>query len=179
MVAPVAAYLSHTSRTLQTHNWYHKHCTGKRRFLIELILKQGWIAPIDTVLNSNKNIIYMTAEAAATSRHGAIVIDYSFLSNRNRLNWPKMKCNRLHCQFNHNRRLRSRLNLKSSPYITVRWTSVMVAIFPPLSSFVMAMFQGRLLPRLCALNPDSPTASTAFVANSHFVVASPLVGRQK
>ena len=34
--------------------------------------------------------------------------------DRNRLNWPKMKCdrNRLHCQFNHNRRLLSRLNLE-------------------------------------------------------------------
>ena len=43
------------------------------------------------------------------TRHGVIIIDYSFLSyrNRNRLNRPKMKCNRnrLHCQFNRNRRL--------------------------------------------------------------------------
>ena len=49
------------------------------------------------------------------SRHGVIVIDYIFLSNRNRLNWPKMKCNRLHCQFNRNRRLISRLNLEIFP----------------------------------------------------------------
>jgi len=52
--------------------------------------------------------------SAHSIRHGVIVIDYSFLSNRNRLNWPKMKCdrNRLHCQFNRNRRLLSRLNLE-------------------------------------------------------------------
>ena len=38
-------------------------------------------------------------------------------SNRNRLYWPKMICNRLHCQFNRNRRLRLRLSLDiSSPH---------------------------------------------------------------
>jgi len=42
----------------------------------------------------------------------SITIDHSFFSNRNRLKWPKMKCNRLHCQFNRNRRLISRLNLE-------------------------------------------------------------------
>jgi len=38
------------------------------------------------------------------------------LSDRNRLNWPKIKRNRnrirLHSKFNRNRRLRSRLNLE-------------------------------------------------------------------
>jgi len=54
---------------------------------------------------------------------------------------------------------------KSSPYITVRWTAVLVAGFPPLSPFVMVVFQGMPFARLRALNPDSPAASTAFVAN--------------
>jgi len=67
----------------------------------------------------------------------------------------------------------------SSPDITVRWIVVVVAGFPPLSSFVKVMFQGRLFPHLCAFNPDGPAASTAFVVNSHFVVATPLVRRQK
>jgi len=43
----------------------------------------------------------------------------------------------------------------------------------------MVMFQGRPLDRLCALNPDSPAASTTFVAKSHFVPATLPVGRQK
>ena len=55
----------------------------------------------------------------------------------------------------------------------------MAAGFPPLSSFVMVMFQGRLFARLCGLNPDSPGANTAFLANSRFVPASLPVGRQK
>ena len=55
----------------------------------------------------------------------------------------------------------------------------MVAGFPPLSSFLMVMFQGRLFPHLLALNPDSPAASTTFVANSRFVAASLPGGRQK
>ena len=108
------------------------------------------------------------------TRNGVIVIDYSFLSDRNRLSWPKMKCNRsrLNRQFNRNRRLLSRSNLVISPYyITVRWTAVVVAEFPPLSSFGMVMFQGRLFVRLCGLNPDSSGASTAFGANSSFVPA--------
>ena len=46
-----------------------------------------------------------------------------------------------------------------------------MAEFPPLSSFGMVMFQGRPFARLSALNPDSPAASTAFVANSRFVPA--------
>jgi len=44
-------------------------------------------------------------------------------------------------------------------------------------SFVMVMFQRRPFARLCGLNPDSPTASTAFVANSCFVPANLPVGR--
>jgi len=43
----------------------------------------------------------------------------------------------------------------------------------------MVMFEGRPLARLCALNPDSPAASTAFVANSHFVADTLPVGRHK
>ena len=46
-----------------------------------------------------------------------------------------------------------------------------MAEFPPLSSFVMVMFQGRIFSRLCGLNPDSPGVSTAFLANSRFVPA--------
>ena len=57
--------------------------------------------------------------------------------------------------------------------------AVLVAGFPPVSSFDMVMFQGRLFARLCGLNPESPGASTAFVANSRFVPASRPVGRQK
>jgi len=51
--------------------------------------------------------------------------------------------------------------------------------FPPVSSFVMIMFQGMPLDRLRALNPDRPAESTTFVANSRFVAASLPVGRQK
>jgi len=50
---------------------------------------------------------------------------------------------------------------------------------PPLSQFVMVMFEGRPLARLCPLNPDSPAASTAFVANFGFVPPNLPVGRQK
>jgi len=53
-----------------------------------------------------------------------------------------------------------------------------VVEFPPLSSFVVIMFQGRLFARVGGLKPDSPAASTAFVANSRFVPASFPVGRQ-
>jgi len=35
----------------------------------------------------------------------------------------------------------------------------------------MVVFKGKPFARLCALNPDMPAASTAFVANSHFVPA--------
>jgi len=42
----------------------------------------------------------------------------------------------------------------------VRRTAVLVAEFPPLPSFVMAMFHGRKLASLCALNPDNPAANT-------------------
>jgi len=62
--------------------------------------------------------------------------------------------------------------------MTVRWIAVVVAEFPPLSSFVKVMFQDRVFPRLCALNPDRPAASTAIVAESRFVPASIPVGRQ-
>jgi len=54
---------------------------------------------------------------------------------------------------------------------------VMAAGFPPLSLFVIVMVQGRPFPCLCALNPDSPAASTAFVANYCFVPATLPVGR--
>jgi len=43
----------------------------------------------------------------------------------------------------------------------------------------MVMFEGRSLAHLCALNPDSPATSTAFVVNSRFVPASLPVGYQK
>jgi len=43
----------------------------------------------------------------------------------------------------------------------------------------MVMFQGRPFLRLCELNPDSPAATTVFVANSTFVAATLAVGRQK
>jgi len=47
-----------------------------------------------------------------------------------------------------------------------------VAGFPPLSTFAMVMFQDRPFTHLCALNPDSPAASTAFVAISGFVATT-------
>jgi len=50
------------------------------------------------------------------------------------------------------------------------------------SSFVIVCYGyvlGELISRLCALNPDSPAASTTFVANSRFVTATLPVGRQK
>ena len=50
-----------------------------------------------------------------------------------------------------------------------------MAVFPRLSQFVMVVLDGRPLARLCALNPDSPEASTAFVANFRFVPASLLL----
>jgi len=43
----------------------------------------------------------------------------------------------------------------------------------------MVMLQVRLFLRLCGLNPDSPGASTAFVANYRFVPGSLPVVRQK
>ena len=54
----------------------------------------------------------------------------------------------------------------------------MVTEFPPLSSFVVLMFQRRLFVRVGGLKPGSPAASTAFAANSRFVPAGLLVGRQ-
>jgi len=55
----------------------------------------------------------------------------------------------------------------------------MVVGLPPLSSFVMAMFQAGLFARLCGLNPDSPVASTTFIAIYRFVLATLVVGHQK
>ena len=52
----------------------------------------------------------------------------------------------------------------------------MAAGFPPSSSFVMVMFQGRLFTCLYGLNPDSPGASTGFQANFRFVPGSLPVG---
>jgi len=54
-----------------------------------------------------------------------------------------------------------------------------MAEFPPLSSFVMVMIQGRLFAHLCVLKPGNPAASTAFVANPRFVPATLRVGHQK
>jgi len=91
-----------------------------------------------------------------------------------------MKCNRdrLHCQFNRYRRLRSQLNLEifTLHHCALnrgcgRWVSACI--------IVCYMFQGRSLDRLCALNSDNPAASTTFVAKSRFVPATIPVGRQK
>jgi len=54
-----------------------------------------------------------------------------------------------------------------------------VTLFPPLSLFVMVMLERKPLARLGALNPDSPAASTSFVANSRFVPATLPVGRRQ
>jgi len=85
-----------------------------------------------------------------------------------------MKCNRkrLHCQFNRNRRLSSRLNLDIFTLHRCALNRGCGGWVSFLLSFVMVMFQGRLFPRLCALNPDTPTASTAFVVKSRFVPAT-------
>jgi len=50
---------------------------------------------------------------------------------------------------------------------------------PSSSLFAMVVIHGRLFARLRALNPDSPGASTAFVASARFVPVSLTVGRQK
>jgi len=47
-----------------------------------------------------------------------------------------------------------------------------VAGFPPLTLFVVVMFQGRLFARLYVLIPDGPAGSTTFAAKSRFVAAS-------
>jgi len=54
-----------------------------------------------------------------------------------------------------------------------------MAGFSSLSSFAMVMFQGRPFPHLCALNADSPAASTAFAVSSRFATVTLPVGRQK
>jgi len=75
-----------------------------------------------------------------------------------------MKFNRLHSQFNRNRRLLMQLNLE---IFTLHQRAVnrgLVTGFPPLSSFFNVMFQRRLFTCLCALNPDNPGASTTFVS---------------
>jgi len=41
----------------------------------------------------------------------------------------------------------------------VRPTAVLIAEFLLLSSFVIVMFQGRLLACLCVLHPDNPAAN--------------------
>jgi len=76
-----------------------------------------------------------------------------------------MKCNRnrLRWQFNRNRRLLSRLNLDIFTLHHCAMNHSCCGWFPPLSSFVMVMFQGRLFPPLRRLNPHSPGASTAFL----------------
>jgi len=42
----------------------------------------------------------------------------------------------------------------------------------------MVMFQAGLFARLCGLNPDSPVASTALIADSRFVLATLLTNKQ-
>jgi len=89
-----------------------------------------------------------------------------------------MKCNRLHCQFNRSRRLRSRLNLE---IFTLHHCAPNHGCggWVPSCIIVCYIFQGRPLDRLCALNPDSPAESATFVAKSRFVPATIPVGRQK
>jgi len=78
-----------------------------------------------------------------------------------------MKCNRdrLHCQFNRNQRLLSRLNLEIFTLRHCAMNRGCSGWVPPLSSFVMVMIQGRLFSRLCVLNPDSAVASTALCSS--------------
>ena len=63
-----------------------------------------------------------------------------------------MKCNRNRspCQFNRNRWLRSRLNLEIFTLNHCALKGGYGGWFPPLSSFVMVMFQGRRFPGLCS-----------------------------
>jgi len=73
-------------------------------------------------------------------------------------------CNRLHCQFNRNPRLLLRFGLEIFTLHHCAMNRCCGGWVSSLSSFIMVMFQGRLITRLCALNPDSPRASTAFIA---------------
>jgi len=54
-----------------------------------------------------------------------------------------------------------------------------VAEFLPFIIICCDYVSEKAICRLCALNPDSPTASTAFLTNSRFVPASLPIGRQK
>jgi len=54
-----------------------------------------------------------------------------------------------------------------------------VAGFTPFNIICYDHVSEEAICRLCALNPDSPTANTAFVTNSRFVPASLPAGRQK
>jgi len=54
-----------------------------------------------------------------------------------------MKCNRLHCQFNRNRRLLSRINLEIFTQHHCALNHGCGGWVSSLSSFVMVMFQGR------------------------------------
>jgi len=92
-----------------------------------------------------------------------------------------MKCsrNRLHCQFNRNRRLRSRINPE---IFTQHHCALNHDCGGWVSSFIIVCFgyvSGESISRLCALNPDSQAASTTSVANSRFVATTLPVGRQK
>jgi len=125
----------------------------------------------------NDNDIYAPIQQICNQTWGnrqswSITIHCTYLSNRNRLNWPKMTRNRnwLHSKFNSNRRWLSRFNWKifTLHHCTMNRGCIWV------SSFIIVswiMFQGWPLACLCALNPDSPAASTAFPANSRFVPA--------
>jgi len=91
-----------------------------------------------------------------------------------------MECkrNRSHCQFNRNRRLRSRTNLEI--FIQHR-CALNHRCGGWVSSFITVCYgyvSREAISRLYALNPDSPAAST-FVAISRFVAATLPVGRQK
>jgi len=92
-----------------------------------------------------------------------------------------MKCNRnrLHCQFNRNRRLLSGLNLE---IFTLHHCVMNRCSCGWVSSFIIVCYDcvsGQAVYRLRGLNPDSPGASTAFVANSRFVPATLPVGHQR
>jgi len=53
---------------------------------------------------------------------------------------------------------------------------------PPPMLFIIICYgyvSGKVISRLCALNPDSPAACTVFVAHSRFVAATLRVGGQK
>ena len=148
----------------------------------------GWPVTFNCCWSRNYPAVFYVShwKVLLDIRHGVIVIDYNrlqFLSNRNRLNWPKMTCsgnrNRLHCKFNRNRRFISRLNLEIFILHHCAMNRSFGGWVPPFIIICYGYASGEAICRLCALNPDNPAASTAFVANSRFAPASLPVGHQK